>query len=115
MYNRVTSADFKKDFGKTMETAMRDSIIVTRHGRDIVTMFSSQAVKKAQEELLGEYFLDKVQQGEIDFFEALIEERKIMESVYAARLDHIEGHTQTASPEFLTQLKRKAQQSASEK
>lgn len=57
-------------------------------------------------ELLGDYFQEKVERGEISFFRALLAEHKIAQDVAESEKDMLAGRYEAITPEFLEQLKR---------
>ncbi|MBS9783010.1 MAG: type II toxin-antitoxin system prevent-host-death family antitoxin [Pasteurella sp.] len=88
---KVASGEFKKDFGKVLQEAYRKPVTITRHGRDFVTLVSSQDFFAIQNEILGEYYLEKVQSGAMSFLEAVRAEKKIINDIIQARQDYDDG------------------------
>ncbi len=60
---KVSSATLKKDFGRVMDEVQHTPITVTRHGRDIATIFSHKKIEEAAKQLLGKYPLELVETG----------------------------------------------------
>lgn len=104
---KVASGEFKKEFGKVLQEAYRNPVTVTRHGRDFVTLVPSQDYFAIQSEILGEYFLQKVQRGEMSFLEAVRTEKKIMNDVTQARQDYEEGQYVAYQPNYVNEIKQK--------
>ncbi len=75
---KIAATTFKKEFGRVMEDAHSHPITITRHGQDFVTMLPSSVFEEIKSNLLGEYFLEKVDSGAMGFIEALREERRIL-------------------------------------
>lgn len=88
---KVASGTFKKDFGRVLQDAHRKTVTITRHGRDYVTLLPSEDFEAIQSEVLGEYFLEKVKNGELSFLEAIREERRILDDVRQAEIDYENG------------------------
>lgn len=85
---KVASGTFKKDFGRVLQDAHRNTVTITRHGRDYVTLVPSEDFEAIQSEVLGEYFLEKVRNREMTFLEAIREERKILDDVRQTEIDY---------------------------
>lgn len=105
---KVASGTFKKEFGRVLEEARENPITITRHGRDFVTLLSSKDFAAIQEATLGEYFLEKVQRGEMHFLDALREEQRIMQDVAEAENDYAQGHYKTLIPNYIDDIKSRA-------
>lgn len=104
---KVTSADMKKDFGRVMEEVQHTPVTVTRHGRDVATIFSQRRLQEASKKLLGEYFLEKVESGEMDIFEALEQEAIIMNDVEIAREDLAAGRAIEATDSYFDSIQKR--------
>jgi prevent-host-death family protein len=53
---RVTSAEFQKGFGRHRETALRQPVTITHHGRDSLVLLAAeeyQRLKRRDREVLG--------------------------------------------------------------
>jgi prevent-host-death family protein len=53
---KVTSAEFQKAFGRHRETALREPVTITNHGRDSLVLISAQEyqrLKRRDREVLG--------------------------------------------------------------
>ncbi len=101
----VPSAVLKKDFGRVMDEVQHTPVTVTRHGRNIATIFSNKKLEEAAEKLLWEYFLEKVKNGEIDLLEALEQEAMIMNDVKKAREDMANGRVTEVTDDYFDNLK----------
>ncbi len=105
---KVSSATLKKDFGRVMDEVQHAPITVTRHGRDIATIFSHKKIEEAAKQLLGEYPLELVETGEMNIFEALIFQKKILKDVAIAEEQVKNGECYEADGEYFEQLKKRA-------
>lgn len=105
---KVASGTFKKEFGRVLEDARENPITITRHGRDFVTVLSSKDFEAIQEAVLGDYFLEKVRQGEMTFLSALQEEKRIMKDVADAEIAYQAGRYKQLSPDYIDDIKKRA-------
>lgn len=105
---RVSSATLKKDFGRVMDEVQHTPITITRHGRDIATIFSHRKIEEAAKELLGEYPLELVESGELNIFEALIFQNKVLEEVTEAEKQVKNGEYYEATDEYFDTIKKRA-------
>lgn len=105
--NSVSVQDFQNDFSRLMRGA-DEGVTVTDNGKAVFTAFPHQLLEQAKSDLLGEYFAEKVEKGEIGLFEAIREEQKIMESFRAAKRDYEMGNTHELTPQLLSELQRQA-------
>lgn len=108
LMEKVSSATLKKDFGRVMDEVQHSPITITRHGRDIATIFSHRKIEEAAKQLLGEYPLELVESGELNIFEALIFQNKILEGVAEAEKQVKNGKYHEATDEYFENIKKRA-------
>lgn len=107
LMEKVASGEFKKDFGRVLQEAYRKPVTITRHGRDFVTLVASEDFFAIQSEVLGEYYLEKVQTGEMSFLEAVRAEKKVLDDVAQAKADYEAGEYFDYHPNYLADIKQK--------
>lgn len=105
---RVTSAEMKKDFGRVMDEVQHTPVTVTRHGRDIATIFSNRKIEEVAKQLLGEYPLKLVETGEMDILEALVFQNRILADVEEAEKEYENGQYYEANDEYFESFKKRA-------
>ncbi len=107
LMEKVSSAEMKQDFGRIMDEVQHTPMTVTRHGRDIATIFSQRRLQEAGKNLLGEYFLAKVESGEMDILEALEQEALIMADVKKVREEFEAGKCIEITDDYFENLKKR--------
>lgn len=100
-----TSVNAKHNFGQVLDDVQHSVITITRHSREIAVMFSNSKVERAKKALLGEYFLEKVESGELDIFEALEAQAQILADVEQADKDFAAGKCVKASPKMFEAIR----------
>ncbi len=78
---------------------------MTQHGRNIATIFSQKRLQQASKNLLGEYFFEKVNNGEMDLLEALEQEAMIINDVKKAHEDIENGRGIEVTDDYFDNLK----------
>lgn len=101
-----TSVNAKHNFGQVLDDVQHSAVTITRHSRDIAVMFSNRQVERAKKTLLGEYFLEKVESGELDIFQALEAQAQILANVEQAEKDFAEGNCVKATPEMFEKIRK---------
>ncbi len=46
MVHKITSVDYQKNFGRYHDIALREPVIITKHGRDSVALISADELKR---------------------------------------------------------------------
>ncbi len=104
----VSSAVLKKDFGRVMDGVQHTPVTITKHGRNIATIFSNRKLEEVAKKLLWEYPLKLVEAGKMDIFEALIFQQKILNDVAIAEEQVKNGEYYEANDEYFENLKKRA-------
>ncbi len=104
---KVASGEFEKDFDRVLQDAYSNPVTITRHGRDFVTLVASEDFFALQNEVLGEYYLEKVQTGEMSLLEAVRAEKKILDDVVQAKQDYDSGNYFEYHPNYADDIKQK--------
>lgn len=106
--NRIASTQFRNDFGTVMDNVQHSSITITKRGRDFATLFSNKKIYDTAKELLWEYPLELVENGEMDILEALIFQNRITKDIETANKQFKNGEYYEATDEFFASFKERA-------
>lgn len=101
-----TAVNAKHNFGQVLDDVQHSMVTISRHSRDIAVMFSNSQIERAKNKLLGEYFLVKVESGELDIFQALEAQAQILADVEQADKDFEAGGCVKATPEMFDNIRK---------
>ncbi len=105
---RIASSQFRDDFGSVMDRVQHSSVTITKRGRDFVSLFSQKRINDTAKELLWEYPLQLVENGEMDILEALVFQNRIQKDIDIANEQYKNGEFYEATDDFFDSFKERA-------
>lgn len=106
---KIASSKFRDDFGQVMDNVQHSAITITKRGRDYATLFSQKKIEDTAKELLWDYPLQMVENGEMDILEALIFQKRISKDFDKANTQYEKGQCHEATDEYFSSFKTRAE------
>lgn len=95
-----SAVNAKQSFGRMIDEAQHNPVKITKHNRDFAVILSNQKLNEIAEFFLGDYFLEQIKDGNMDVFEAIEEQIRILKNSEIARLEFESGECREATDEF---------------
>lgn len=104
----VSAVEAKNSFGRLLDAAHREPVMVTKNNREIAAMFSMEDVRALADAFLSEPLRAEVEQGKRPVVEALMAQLAINKRLEASRQAIAEGRGLLADESYFQSLRERA-------
>lgn len=105
----VTAVEAKNTFGRLLETAHREPVMVTKNNREVAAMLSMEDIKALAEAFLADPIKAEVAEGKRSVLDALMAQLEINKRLDASRTAIAEGKGFVVDKEYFERLRARAQ------
>lgn len=106
--DKVPSAAVKQNFGRILDEVQHQPITITRRNRDIAMLISMRELNAIADDLLSDYFKEKIADNEMTVIEAIKMHTQIRKDHEIACQQIANGEYKEADTAFFDHIKKQA-------
>jgi len=105
----VTAVEAKNSFGRLLESAHREPVMVTKNNREVAAMLSMEDIHALADTFLADPIKAEVANGKRSVLDALMAQIEINQRLEASRAAIAEGNGVVADAAYFQELRDRAQ------